>query len=224
MQQQLFNKLFGSGSSGGVLDQLLGGFGFGGGGTVQPGFPDTGTGPGFNIPGMPGYGDGGSFPPVGGPSSTPPGDPSLGMPITSHGMQPGFREDMPGQPGFADPSMSQPGFADVQPGDPTLGMPITAHAGGGISAVPGMQPYGQGRRNQLSEDFNNLAKAAQTQLIQRGFGGSSLVGDQFSEIAKQKSLSMNELNDQLFREQLQFRAAERAPMFSILQSLLGGIF
>lgn len=193
MQQQLFSKLFGGGGGGGgVLDTLLGGFGFGGGGAagggggaaVQPGFPDTGVGPGFNIPGMPGYGGEGPMPPpVGG-------------------------------------GASQPGFAE----DPGLGMPITQHGGGGISAVPGMQPFGQGRRNQLSEDFNNLAKSAQTMLVQRGFGGSSAVPDTFAEIGKQKNLSMMELEDSLFREQLQFRAAERAPMFSILQSLLGGIF
>jgi len=151
MQEQLFSKMFGGEGGGGILDQLLGGFAGGGSNPMQPGYPDTGAGTSFNIPGMPGYGGGGSFPPVGGPS--------LGMPITSHGAsQPGFREDAPGQPGFADPSMGQPGFADPsmsQPGyadmpptggdssmPPGLGMPIQAHGagGGGISAVPGMQP------------------------------------------------------------------------------------
>lgn len=146
--------------------------------------------------------------------------------------QPGFPDTGIAKPGFADmPGLNQPGFADVPttggpeslPPGPN-GMPITQHGGGGVSAVPGMQPFGQGRRDQLTEDFNNLAKSAQATLIQRGFGGSSLVPDTFAEIGKQKTLSMNELNDSLFREQLQFRAAERAPMFSILQSLLGGVF
>jgi hypothetical protein len=140
--------------------------------------------------------------------------------------------------GFPDTGIAQPGFADLPgvPGyggegrppvgapAPGLGMPITQHGGGGVSAVPGMQPFGQGRRDQLTEDFNNLAKSAQTMLVQRGFGGSSAVPDTFAEIGKQKTLSMNELNDSLFREQLQFRAAERAPLFSILQSLMGGVF
>lgn len=149
--------------------------------------------------------------------------------------QPGYPDTGIAKPGFADmPGLQQPGFPDgrpmtggpgsTPPPPPGLGMPVTQHGGGGISAVPGMQPFGQGRRDQLTEDFNNLAKSAQATLIQRGFGGSSLVPDTFAEIGKQKTLSMNELNDSLFREQLQFRAAERAPMFSILQSLLGGVF
>lgn len=136
----------------------------------------------------------------------------------------GFPDTGIAKPGFADmPGLNQPGFRDPT-GGPGVAIPPGADGGGGVSAVPGMQPFGQGRRDQLTEDFNNLAKSAQATLIQRGFGGSSLVPDTFAEIGKQKTLSMNELNDSLFREQLQFRAAERAPMFSILQSLLGGVF
>lgn len=90
-------------------------------------------------------------------------------------------------------------------------------------ATPGAGAYGAGQRAALDEDFRNALSNAMGSLTARGLGGSSLVGPTAAAVARQKQLAGGELEDRLFREQLQFRAAERAPLFGLLGQLLGGL-
>lgn len=108
--------------------------------------------------------------------------------------------------------MSQPGFREGG-GGPAMG------------GQPGFQEggYGSGQRAALQEQFRVAQNNMLGSLEARGLGGSSLVGPGLSSVARQQSLASGELEDRLFREQLQFRAAERAPLFGLLGQLLGSV-
>lgn len=128
-----------------------------------------------------------------------------------------FGNLMPGGPGGGGGAgtISQPGFQEGPGGgNMNIGSPPAA-------GQPGN--YGAGQRAALAEQFRTAQANALGSLEARGLGGSSLVGPAMGGVARQQSLASGELEDRLFREQLQFRAAERAPLFGLLGQLLGSV-
>lgn len=127
-------------------------------------------------------------------------------------------------------NLSGGGMGGMTPGTGVL--PRGAQAGGGISLggaggagtlATAAVTYGGGQRAALDERFDTAGQNALGNLEMRGLGGSSLVGPALGAVERQRNLASGELEDRLFREQLQFRAAERAPLFGLLGQLLGGL-
>lgn len=110
-------------------------------------------------------------------------------------------------------NISQPGFQEGPGGAPNMGGQPGFPEGG----------YGSGQRAALQEQFRVAQNNLLGSMEARGMGGSSLVGPGLASVARQQSLASGELEDRLFREQLQFRAAERAPLFGLLGQLLGSV-
>lgn len=119
--------------------------------------------------------------------------------------------------GGAGGNISQPGFQEG-PGGSGSGAPQ-------LGQSPGFPQggYGAGQRAALQEQFRVAQNNLLGSMEARGMGGSSLVGPGLASVARQQSLASGELEDRLFREQLQFRAAERAPLFGLLGQLLGSV-
>jgi len=96
-------------------------------------------------------------------------------------------------------------------------------APGGVgSLLAQLEGAGQGTRNVINENFDNLASSTQARFAQYGMGGSSGVPSVLSGIERQRALALGELDDQLITQRIgvQERGMDRALQ---LQQIMAGL-
>jgi hypothetical protein len=80
---------------------------------------------------------------------------------------------------------------------------------------------GQGEQNRINQRMNALSNTTAARLEARGLGGSNLVSAAQSNVERERSSQMLDLNDRLAGQRVGVRGQEMARQTSILQSLLG---